>query len=200
MIEKTIIDYLENKISYEEFVSNFDEKMFQYFEEKYKKMKNQDYLRFINRVEGFKNYYSNLLKIGDILYRKSEMYYLIYYCMNDENIVENNRYMSLYEKVLQSVQEYLISEETSIIFEKMFEEIPSNLSKTALKKIVKEKCKELFYLNGEKKSRPYWVQDSEWPVRDGKPLKFVKQKRSGERVDYYFVTTDEKEIVITQYY
>ena len=163
-------------------------------------MKNQAYLGFINRVGGFKNYYNNLLKVGDIFYRKAEMYWLIYYCMNCENIIENNKYMSLYEKVLGSVPEYLLSEETSIIFEKMFEEMPSNLSKTRLKKIVKEKCKELFYLDGEKKSRPYWVQDSEWPVRDGKPLKFIKQKRSGEKMDYYFITTDEKEIVITQYY
>ena len=121
--------------------------------------------------------------------------------MNDESIVENNIYSILYHKISDTVPEYLVSEETSFIFEKLYEEFPSNLTKSALKKKLKERLATIFYLDGGRRNRPYWVQESEWPVRDGKPLKFIKQKRDGEMVNYYFENVDNGEItIITQYY
>ena len=67
------------------------------------------------------------------------------------------------------------------------------------KKYVKDRCKTLFYL--EKKHYPHWVQESEWPIKNGKPLRYIGSKRSGDLVQFIFDEVDTKEqVIIEQYY
>ena len=62
------------------------------------------------------------------------------------------------------------------IIEAIIEQVPEALPKTKRKKQIKELIKKEFHIEGTK--YPRWVQGGEWPVsKNGKPLRFVEQKR-----------------------
>ncbi|HCY67993.1 MAG TPA: hypothetical protein DHU62_04595 [Firmicutes bacterium] len=198
-INKIIIDFLENKVSFEELLLAISEHDCAYLNKKYlmlKKIKNNVELDFNHN--SFLEYFHYILDIGDVFYKKAEMYNLLYFCTKDDyNIEMENQYLKKYEIVLKYVPDYLYSSDTSIIFEKMINDIFESKVKN-IKKYIKEKCKDLF---GEiETKRPRWVQESEWPVKNGVPLKFVKQEKHFEKVTYYFENTDGTLIEIDQFY
>lgn len=62
------------------------------------------------------------------------------------------------------------------IIEAIIEQVPESLPKAKRKKQIIELIKKEFYIEGTK--YPRWVQGGEWPVsKNGKPLRFVEQKR-----------------------
>ena len=67
--------------------------------------------------------------------------------------------------------------------------------KTRTQKIkdMKQKIKELFHLDGRR--RPYWIQNAEWPVLNGKPMQFVKTivVRKSEWKQHVFVNPESGE-------
>ncbi len=81
------------------------------------------------------------------------------------------------------------------ILGKLLEDIPMNLSVTAQKKLAKERAKEAFHITGNK--YPHWIQSPEWPLHNGKPMKFVKTtKINSEMVCHQFI--DEESGTITE--
>lgn len=201
-IERFVMDYLENRVSYEVFVQPFDKEMFDYFEKKYDTAVKNGICSRKNSNENFKFHFEMLSRTKDILYRKAEMYDLVFKCMKAEGfaIKNQNKYGELYKKLLMYVPEYLFSDEATELFEKIFSEIPTNLSKAATARYVKERINSLFHLDASS-TRPRWVQSSEWPVRNGQPLVFVGQNKTGELVVYEFIDTQTNEkVFIHQYY
>lgn len=66
-------------------------------------------------------------------------------------------------------------------------------------KFAKTKVKEAFICE---KNMPNWAQSCEWPFdKKGNPMKFVSQKKDGDKVEYLFLDTctNEKKVVV-QYY
>ena len=66
-------------------------------------------------------------------------------------------------------------------------------------KFAKTKVKEAFICE---KNMPNWAQSCEWPFdKKGNPMKFVSQKRDGDKMEYLFLDTctNEKKVVV-QYY
>lgn len=59
---------------------------------------------------------------------------------------------------------------------------------TSNKRQLKKELKELFHLEGNK--YPYWMQDPEWPMYNGKPMKFISQTNTGDLYVYVFKDID----------
>ena len=76
-----------------------------------------------------------------------------------------------------------------------------NLSGAKRKKAIREALAEAFHL-GALSKKPAWIQASEWPLgAQGKPMRFVVQRKKGECVEYTFEDEDTHDIrVITQFY
>ena len=71
----------------------------------------------------------------------------------------------------------------------------SHADSTAAEK--KRAIREAFHIQPRK--RPGWVQDPEWPFRNGKPLRFLSQRHSGELYEYVFEDPETGELVtVTQ--
>jgi hypothetical protein len=64
-------------------------------------------------------------------------------------------------------------------------------SKSKLKRDIKE----LFHISGSK--YPKWVQEPDWPISNGTPMKFVSQQTNGEINSYLFedLITKEKRVI-----
>ena len=83
----------------------------------------------------------------------------------------------------------------SMILETLYDEIPVNLSESKRGKLFKERVKELFPCADKK--YPRWIQEPEWPMSNGKPMRFVSQNRKGEIYYYIFedIITKEQRVV-----
>ena len=63
--------------------------------------------------------------------------------------------------------------------------------------VKKQHIREAFHLQPRK--RPRWVQEPEWPFRNGKPLCFISQHRDGDLYEYLFSDPDTGEqVTVTQ--
>lgn len=75
------------------------------------------------------------------------------------------------------------------IIGKILATVPKNLSKTNRKKEARAKILQTFHVDGKK--YPRWNQEPEWPVYNGKPMKFVRSEKVNFEVKiHYFI--DEK--------
>ena len=67
--------------------------------------------------------------------------------------------------------------------------IPKTLSKASRKKEAKQKILEAFHIEGRK--YPRWVQEPEWPVYNGKPMKFIRtEKVNSEFSIHHFIDVE----------
>lgn len=81
-----------------------------------------------------------------------------------------------FDFMLDACPEAVDGPEVEQVIEDLLESLPAELSKAKRVKLFKEKVKEVFPTAGGKWSR--WVQGAEWPLgMNGKPLRFVEQKR-----------------------
>lgn len=72
-------------------------------------------------------------------------------------------------------------------------------SKSERKKEGQIKIQEVFHLSNKKK--PHWIQGAEWPMGVNSPMKFIKQKRHKEQVEYSFIDVDtDEERTVIQFY
>lgn len=105
---------------------------------------------------------------------------------------EPSRLFGLY---LDTCPSYIGGSEVNELIENIVAGLPEELSKTKKIALGKQKIKETFHIE---KKRPYWMQDPEWPMLNGKPMKFVKSVRlNPDQIDHYFVDpeTGEERIV-----
>lgn len=84
--------------------------------------------------------------------------------------------------------------EADDLVKNVLDSLPDNLSIREKKKHAKKQLKQMFRLSGKK---PDWVQEPEWPVLNGTPLRFVSQKKYGDLFSYCFVDdlTGEQTII-----
>ncbi|MDO4815856.1 MAG: hypothetical protein Q4A83_04535 [Bacillota bacterium] len=97
---------------------------------------------------------------------------------------------SMYDEIERMKLDYISSEET--------EDYIRSILCTCADKPLREKkriLKEAFFIKPAK--YPRWAQESEWPMSNGCPMKFVSQKQDGDRVEYLFEddTTGETKVV-----
>ena len=109
----------------------------------------------------------------------------------------------LYEKrfdfYLDAVGEYFEGPEVRSLLDSIIRDNLSITPKTKRIRETKTQIKALFHVQDN--NRPYWIQGAEWPMGKNSPMKYVKRKRQGESVDYYFEDVDTKEIrIVKQYY
>ena len=97
----------------------------------------------------------------------------------------------LYQALPQYVDGYEVQE--SGILDRILDELPQGLSKAKRVKAFKDRIKQEFHLDG--KHYPHWVQNPEWPMSNGKPMKFVKTttKVKNEWYQHHFVDVDTGE-------
>jgi len=101
--------------------------------------------------------------------------------------------------MLDVCPEYIDGSEVdeSGIIERIIDEVSDDMPESKQKKLIREKIKEAFHIEGRK--FPCWIQSPEWPMSNGKPMKFIKtvKKHGGELREHHFVDveTGEERIV-----
>ena len=100
------------------------------------------------------------------------MFYIAQEILKDEHLHNKASFM------MDVCPEYIEGQEIDEagIIEAIIEQVPESLPKAKRKKQIIELIKKEFHIEGTK--YPRWVQGGEWPVsKNGKPLRFVEQKR-----------------------
>lgn len=85
--------------------------------------------------------------------------------------------------------------EADELVKSVIDSLPDELNLRERKKQAKRRLKALFGITGKK---PVWIQEPEWPVMNGSPLRFVSQEQSGELVSYRFIDDSSGEQVIIE--
>ena len=209
MEKEIILKFLKGEMPFDEFVKLLDDNMYAYIESQYQQVLQNEALqaRFkslcyywnFDRDPNYKKHLEICIHGRDLFGNKLSLHSALYYLFKtfDDTIEFYDRYKYNFDIFLTCIPQYLLSGETCVLFEPLIESIPRELPKAKKKQIIKDFINETFDLS----KKPYWAQESEWPVRNGKPCRYIDKKREGEKVTYYFETIDTKEIVeIEQYY
>ena len=159
----------------------------------YTVLKRMDYdlMQYIEKEFKMNGSIPDNLRIWSLLYRV--------YKFEHPNLTYTNRYEDECHFYLLAVGDSYEGEEVDHVIEKIINDTVNISPKTKRVKAAKEKLREAFHIEGQK--RPRWIQGAEWPCGIDSPMQFVGQKTKGEEVTYTFkdVTTGEiREIV--QYY
>ena len=109
---------------------------------------------------------------------QSWLYYLMVEIYPNESILKDEHLYNKASFIMDVCPEYIEGQEIDEagIIEAIIEQVPESLPKSKRKKQIIELIKKEFHIEGTK--YPRWVQGGEWPVsKNGKPLRFVEQKR-----------------------
>ncbi len=101
--------------------------------------------------------------------------------------VEDNSLREKFEFMIDVCPSYIgMGPENEAVLEKIVNAIPEGLSKTAAMKWANKRIKEAFHIEGRK--YPHWFQEPEWPVYEGRPMKYVRtEKINREAQNHIFV-------------
>lgn len=165
---------------------------------------NEGFQKYLDsRVEGLQKY---LEESGNSLW-------VYMACLDTENIRDRYEMHKQAVKLLKGVpfvptekykNEFELTVEMSFatdyidcpqITEKIIRSLPA-VSVSRKKKLLKQQLKELFIYD---EKPPVWIQNPEWQLRDGKPMKFRAQYKTDDGYRYEFYD-DEGVISIEQYY
>ncbi len=143
-----------------------------------------------------------IIKCTNIFFKRAQLYDFVYclFASAGREQIKYPKYEEDYLFALDAVPEYAAGDSAVNYLEKViFPSVPQGLSSSKRATLCRKKIREAFHIEG--RHYPHWVQEAEWPFRDGRPMRFVKQKTDGELVTYTFVddTTGEVETV-EQYY
>jgi hypothetical protein len=109
---------------------------------------------------------------------QSWLYNLMVEIYPNESILKDEHLHNKASFMMDVCPEYIEGQEIDEagIIEAIIEQVPESLPKAKRKKQIIELIKKEFHIEGTK--YPRWVQGGEWPVsKNGKPLRFVEQKR-----------------------
>lgn len=116
---------------------------------------------------------------------------------NDINFNPTPVYKDRFKRLLEIMPDYIEGEQAESLIEELIQSVPEDLPKTKRKKLIKEKIKEAFHLEGRK--YPHWAQSTDWPFsKCGKPLKYISQKTDGDLVELTFQDVDTGEIILVE--
>ena len=141
-------------------------------------------------------------RCANVFFRRAQLYDFVYrlFVGAGREQAKYSKYEEEHRFSLDAVPEYAAGDSAvryleAVIFPSLPQELPA--SKRAA--LCRKKIKEAFHIEG--RHYPRWVQEAEWPFRDGKPMRFVGQKTEGERVTYTFADDETGEVeTIEQYY
>lgn len=130
-------------------------------------------------------------KLGNELNTHYEITRIFQEAFPQEHITPDQSIEEKFDFLLDACPSYIGGEEVaeSGILERLYERIPKGLGKSAQKKWFREEVKKLFLI--EDKHYPCWLQEPEWPMSDGKPMKYISSKKrwGGEGREYLFEDT-----------
>ena len=88
-----------------------------------------------------------------------------------------------------------ITKDADIIVNEILDSIPTDVALSIRRREAKLALKKKFMIDRKK---PSWVQEPEWPVVDGQPLRFVEQRHDGELFLYEFINDRDKTINVIE--
>lgn len=110
-----------------------------------------------------------------------------------------NLYDEIHDLYLDAINDCFEGPEVDHLVEAIINEFLDMRPKTARKKAAKEKVKEVFHVENNK--RPRWIQGAEWPMGTNSPMKYLDRKTNGEEVLFRFVDVDTgEERIVSQFY
>lgn len=106
----------------------------------------------------------------------------------NEHIVPSEKIKEKFNLMLSGCPDYIGGNEVeaSGILESLIDSLPNDLSKTSRQKLLRTKIKEMFHISGQK--YPRWLQEPEWPMHNGVPMRFLYQKKT--LIGYAYVFED----------
>ena len=109
----------------------------------------------------------------------------------EKRLVPDEKTRKMFRFLLEVCPSYIGGSEVdeSGILEEVVTSIPKELSKTARQRWAKERIKELFHVEG--RHRPYWIQEPEWPMYQGKPMKYIRTERINKEMQNHFFVDEE---------
>ena len=117
----------------------------------------------------------------------------------NDDIKESNKIEKRFDFLLKHCPRSVGGPEADPYIEKILNEIPEDLPTKTRIQMFRARIKEEFHLDG--KRYPYWLQEAEWPMNNGKPMRYVSQASKGEMRFYLFedVETGEERVVFQSY-
>lgn len=126
--------------------------------------------------------YYNLYSISN----RAEAYKLIYKLFGSDfpGIEYNPYYRQLSLISIDSVPDYIGGKEVDPIITEVIDLRPADLTEKKQYEWIRTRLKETFYI--QKGKYPRWIQYADWPVHNGKPMRFIKQWHTGDLYCYMF--------------
>lgn len=106
----------------------------------------------------------------------------------EEKLIEDESLHKLHLLLLDVCPDYIGGSEVdeSGILERIIDSIPKYLSKPEGEKWAKEEIKKCFHIEG--RQYPHWIQEPEWPMYNGKPMKYMRtERRNKEAQEHVFI-------------
>ena len=121
------------------------------------------------------------------------------YAYTNPDFTFTTKYHDAFELYLDVVKDCYDGPEVEELVNDIIKECLILKTKSGRKKAGQKKILELFHVVD--KNKPRWIQGAEWPMGVNSPMKFLKQERRKEQVEYLFIDVDTKEErTIIQYY
>lgn len=135
-------------------------------------------------------------KLGNELNTHCEITRLFQEAFPQKQIQPDKSIERKFNFMLDACPAYIGGEEVagSGILEEVYEGIPANLNKAQRVHYFKEKVKKLFYIQNN--HYPHWLQDPEWPMSDGRPMRYLSSEKiyKGEGRAYIFENPDTHDV------
>lgn len=112
-------------------------------------------------------------------------------------ITADKRFSVMRELCLSAVPSYIGGSEVvqHNIIGKLLENIPVNLPISKQRQLAKVRIREAFHIEDNK--YPRWIQAPEWPINNGKPMKYLKTVRvNSEFLQHFFVDDDTGDVKV----
>lgn len=124
----------------------------------------------------------------------TEISNLITEAFPDLKLVRDRSLKDNYELCMDACPQYIGGAEIAQanIIGALLETVPKTQSKANRKKEAKEKILKAFHIEGKK--YPKWKQEPEWPVYNGKPMKFVRTEKVNSEVSFHYFVDVESDV------
>ena len=122
-----------------------------------------------------------------------------FYQFYDPGFCPSDVYQKRFSLYLDAVRSAVDGPEVQNLIHSIVLKASQEKTKKAQVRAVKDQIAALFPVANLK--FPRWIQGSEWPMGEKRPMEFLRQQAGGEAVHYTFRDLDTTEIrVVTQYY
>ncbi len=108
-----------------------------------------------------------------------------------EIVRKNPPNYSKYDLLLSIGLDCIGGKDADVIVNEILDSIPTDVALSIRRREAKLALKKKFMIDRKK---PSWVQEPEWPVVNGHPLRFVGQRHDGELFLYEFINDSDKTI------